>query len=377
MRNHNLLLVTCGLAALLLLTVSVSGCGPGQVAWSRVIDLGGDDVAAGLAGNGTHLAALATVGTDSGPAWLVLKFEPDGRELWRRQYRQGEASIAGDVAIDARGIIYATGSGRVEGREMCLAVCYRPDGAILWQRALAVGDACWGRGIALGADRVYVCGRVRDGERDEVFVAALTLDGRTEFTRNWRPGRDAGGERLALAPDSGLVLVGTVGGAENPDILVAKLTPQGDTVWTRTYDGGGEDVPGGVAADQYGHVLATGTALTPEGPRCVIIEHQPDGELIRRTAYGGRVTAEGRAIAVTEQGDVFVAGTLTGAGRSMLSFQYRPGATSTWERNWRPGSDADAAALVVDGDVYALGTVEQGRGGRDVALVRFVRPDAE
>jgi len=355
-----------------------AGCGSGQVAWTRVLDLGGDDVAAALDGNGSELVLLATSFTGERAAWQVARFATDGRELWRRQYRQGEFSVAGDIALDSAGGIYATGTSRIDGREMCVVVHYRRDGIIAWQRALAVGEAAAGRGIALGPDRVYVTGWTRAKDRRELLLVALEPDGSTAWTRNWRLGDLAAGERLALDPKGDIVLSGIAGTAENPDILLAKFNPKGDTLWTRVYDGGGEDRPGRVTTDPYGHLLATGTALTPEGPRCVILEYHPDGELIRRAAYGERATAEGHGIAVTPKGDVFLCGSLVAeTERSLLAFHYRPQATSVWERSWRTGADVAGADLVVADDVFALGTVGDRDRGRDVALVRFTRPEAE
>ncbi|MFO7639013.1 MAG: PQQ-binding-like beta-propeller repeat protein [bacterium] len=366
----------------LVLPAVLAGCGPGQVVRVMVVECDGDDEAVALSHNGENLALLATNQAGDRSSWLVVTMTPEGRELWRRQYRQGEVNVAGDVAYDQAGNVFVTGSSVLEGREMCVAARYRADGAILWQRALAVGEASAGRGIALAEDRVYVGGWTRAEDRQELLLVALNReDGATLWSRNWRLGGLAAAERLAVDPRADverLVVSGITGSAENPDILLAAFDAKGDTSWTRSYDGGGEDRPGGVAVDRYGHVIATGTARTPAGPRCVIIERHPDGELIRQTAYGGTTTAEGRGLALTPEGGVFVAGTLVAGGeRWLLAFEHLPGVTSTWERNWREGGDVTGAAVAAAGDVFALGTVAKPGANRNIALVRFSRPQAE
>ena len=359
----------------LLFSVLLLGCGSGPVVWTTPIDCGADEVAVGLASNGINLVALGTKAM-AGPvrsSMLLQALSPEGKTLWRQEYREGELNVAGGIAANPSGEVFVAGRTRVDEQDMCVVAKYRVNGMLAWHRALAVGDWSSGHGIALAGDDILVCGVARDGERQEMMVARLGRDGNLVWSKNYRFGAVAAGVRVAAVED-GAVVAGHAGTAENPDIIVARLDTDGDTVWTRTYDSGGEDRCGDVAVDMFGNVVATGTAVVDGAARCVILEYHPDGELIRKTAYGEEMNATGRAICGTDDGDIYVAGTLLGDGRtSMLAFHYQPTARNVWERTWREELDVEAADLVVGDAVFLLGTQERSEADRDMVVVRLQR----
>ena len=359
----------------LLVSALLLACGSGPVVWERVIDAEADEVAAGLATDGTRLAVLGTrTSPGGGSAWLLQLLSLDGRLRGSRLYDEGTTNVAGDAAMAANGDVLAVGTSRIEDREMCVVARYGAGASLVWHRALALGDEARGRGICRTADRVLVCGSVTAEGAQRLFIAALDSAGTTIWTRDYDLGPSSEARRIAADRDGNLAVCGRAGTAENPDILVAKFGPGGDTLWTRHYDSGGPDEPGGVAFDVFGNVLVTGTAGT-DTPRCVILEYHPNGELIRRAAYTEEAQAEGRAIATTPDGDIFVTGRLLGAGTSaLLAFQYEPNATSIWEQTLRrTGGDMTGIGLAVPGDVFVLVTVER-PDASDMLLARFRRP---
>jgi outer membrane protein assembly factor BamB len=359
-------------AVLLLLT-----CGGGPVVWTAAVPCDPGAVATGIAKAGPNIAVVGTkVSPGTGSlAMVVQMFDDKGQIRWRREYTEGETNVAGGVALNRRGEAFIAGGSRINGRDMCVVAKYRIDGNLLWQRALAVGDGCRATGIAVVPEGLLVCGSVSAKEEEQMLVVLLDENGETVWTRNFRFGVFSHAAGVAADDRGNMVLGGQTGLAENPDIIVAKLDKGGDTLWTRRYDSGGEDRCGGVAIDVFGNVLATGMALDEGSPRCVILEYHPDGELIRKSAYGERTAAEGRAIATTPEGDIFVAGAVyDGQQKDLLAFQYKPGATSVWERNYRHGDrNTTGAGIVADGDVFVLGTVEDGPGS-DMVLARLFRP---
>ncbi len=373
MRETRCLLFLNALSVALLLS-----CGGGPVVWDRIIDTGGDEIAAGLATDGTTLVVLGTVtqGGSGQPYWLLQTMSLDGQLRWHRDYREGTTNVAGDVVVGAHGGIFVAGTSEIQGRKMCVVVKYRHDGVLSWQRALAVGDDTRAHGIVLTGDGILVCGSATDGDEQDAFVALLDLDGETVWTRSYDFGPVDEAVRIATDSKGGIVLTGRAGTAENPDILLAKLNGKGDTLWTRIYDSGGTDHCGGVTFDVFGNVLATGTAFADDSARCVILEYHPDGTLIRRAAYTEQARAEGRAIQATPDGDILVAGCLHGPEpTALLAFHYQPNASSVWERTYRREAGAATGAdLVIDGDAFVLGTIRQESDGSDMVVVRFSRP---
>jgi outer membrane protein assembly factor BamB len=352
-------------------------CGGGPVVWTVVVPCDPGAVAGALDKAGPNIAVVGTkVSPKTGALAVVVQmFDDWGQIRWRREYTEGESNVAGDVALSRRGEAYMAGGSRIEGREMCVVAKYRIDGSLFWHRALAVGDECRATGVALVPDGVLVCGSASAKEEQQMLVALLDRTGETVWTRNYRFGVVNHAAGIAADERGNIVIGGQTGSAENPDILVAKLGDDGDTLWTRRYDSGREDRCGGVALDVFGNVLVTGTALLDGSPKCVILEYHPDGELIRKTAYGERTPAEGRAITTTPEGDIFIAGAiLDGDEQQLLAFQYKPNATSVWERNYlHDGRNTVGTGIVVDGDVFVLGTVDR-ESGSDMVLARLYRP---
>ncbi len=354
-------------------------CGTGQVKWVRVVDCGADEVGAGLASNGNMLVVLGTKTTPRlGSVWVMQALQPDGELRWRREYSQGSNSFAGDAVMNRQGELFACGTCVLKGKDMCVVVRVQADGRLAWQRALEMGEASRAKGIYLTDSALFVCGSVQTKEGQEVMVAVLDPEqGKTKWSRNYNFGPVAEATALVANIKGEIVFVGQAGTAENPDIIIGRLKANGDTLWTRRYDSGAADRPGGVVFDVFGNVVATGTGQEGDAARCVILEYLPDGGLIRKTAYHEQVTAQGRQVAATPGGDLFVAGRIkTPAGWQMLAFQYRPAATSIWERTWaKPGADVSGEDVFVEGDVFALGTIDKKDGGRDMVVVRFTRPE--
>ena len=125
--------------------------------------------------------------------------------------------------------------------------------------------------------------------------------------------------------------------------------------------------------------LYTGTATVGDSAHCVILEYDADGGSIRKAAYGQQAQATGSGIFITKDADIFITGRLfnkkTGApgeAEQIIAFQYKPNATSVWERQYSPGHNAGGVDLVVNGDVYVAANVKAKTN--DVLVCRLSRP---
>jgi len=376
--------------AVALLVPAAAGCGSRPVVWQKTIDTGGDETATALATDGTsfYVSFVATTpGAPDRANWFVTKLDEKGRERWTRTYRDSPYAVCEDVWADNQGHVFATGRTRNQGKLLCLIVRYAPDGGITWQKGLAVGDKTWGTGICpVSGDRIAVCGVAGTDVNTDQMVALLDArDGRTIWVKNIDLSSSDVASNIAADSKDNLAVVGVRPGAgAGSDIVVIKLAPNGDTLWTRNYDSGGDDLPGDIAFDPFGNTLVTGTATVGDSVHCVILEYDADGRSIRKAAYGEQAQATGSGIFVTADADIFITGSLIGrklgkGGQveptsSILAFQYKPSATSIWERHYAPGHDAGGVDLVVNGDVYVAATVKDKTD--DVLVCRFSRPIA-
>ena len=368
-----------------LLALMVVGCGSNPVVWQKTIDIGGDETATGLTTDGTnfYVSYIATKpGDNSQAGWFVTKLDADGKELWTRQYKDSPYAACEDVQTDNQGTLFATGRAKVQDKELCLVIRYGADGSIAWQKGLAVGDKTWGMGIcAVSGDRIAVCGTAGSDTNTDYMVAMLDAkDGKTIWIKNIDLGSNDLAARIDADSKDNLVVVGHRGGTgAGSDIVIIMLKPNGDTVWTRTYDSGGDDQPGDITFDPFGNILVTGTATVGDSVRCVILEYDAAGGSIRKSAYGAQAQASGSGVFITKDADIFITGTLfnkktnaPGQAEQILAFQYKPNATSVWEREYSPGNNAGGVDLAVNGDVYVAANVKAKTN--DVLVCRLARP---
>lgn len=367
------------LSALLLLLAA--GCDKGPVGWQRTIDLGGDETATAIAHDGNNLYVSFTATSPASPdraGWFITKYSRDGNEVWTRSFKESPFAVCADIAADPLGYCYAAGRIKKDGRDMGLVIRHGIDGSVHWQKALAIGDRTELAGIALaGEGRVALTGLAGTLPNPDLLVQLVeAATGNTVWSRTFDLAAGDRGHRIAADGRGNLALIAARAGGEQSDVLVMKLNAGGDSLWTRTYDSGGDDQPGDVAFDPLGNIIATATARVGDSLRCVILEYDPDGGVIRKAAWGEQAQAEGRAVAITPAADIFIGASLRrpGAGadkRDLLIFDYRPNASSVWERRHSAGTSARLADIVVTNDVFVAATVTNKTD--DVLLLRFTR----
>jgi hypothetical protein len=372
--------------AVALFTMLVVGCGSKQVVWQKQIDLGGDETATALTTDGTnyYVSYIATKPGDNGQAgWYVTKLDPNGKEVWTSKYKDSPYAACEDIQADAQGHLFATGRTRVQGKELCLVIRYAADGSIAWQKGLQVGDMTWGMGICpVSGDRIAVCGVAGSDTNTDHMVALLDAnDGKTIWVKNVDLGNIELAARIAADSKDNLAIVGHRGTGTGSDVAIIKLAPNGDTLWTRTYDSGGDDEPGDIKFDPFGNIVATATATIGDSVRCVILEYDTDGGSIRKAAYGAQAQASGNGIFITKDADIFITGRMynrkignPGESEQILAFQYKPNATSVWERTYSPGHKAGGVDIAVNGDVVVAANVQDKTN--DVLVCRLSRPIA-
>jgi len=373
--------------AVALFTMMVVGCGSKQVVWQTVIDKGGDETATALTTDGTnyYVSYIATKpGDNSQAGWYVTKLDQNGKELWTSKYKDSPYAACEDIQTDGQGHLFATGRVKSQGKELCLVIRYAPDGSIVWQKGLQVGDRTWGMGVCpVSGGRIAVCGVAGSDTNTDHMVALLDAnDGKTLWVKNVDLGPSDLAARIAADSKDNLVIVGHRGGTgAGSDVVIIKLAPNGDTLWTRTYDSGGDDQPGDIKFDPFGNIVATATATVGDSVHCVILEYDTDGGSIRKAAYGAQTEATGNGIFITKDADIFITGRLfnkktgtPGEAEQILAFQYKPNATSVWERTYSPGHIAGGVDLVVNGDVYVAANVKDKTN--DVLVCRLSRPIA-
>ncbi len=259
------------------------------------------------------------------PDFATIKYYPDGDTAWVRNYNGPDdgRDEAVDVALDASGNVYVTGSSNtVASRFDYVTIKYDSSGNELW------------------------AARYDGPASDEDLASAIAVD---DFGNVYVTGRSHGG-------------------ATDMDYATIKYHPDGDTAWVRRHAGTGdaEDIAHDVAVDGDGNVYVTGAAAV-SGTICdyVTIKYDPAGNVLWTKGYNGPGNGpdDAEVIALDTAGNVYV------TGHSYDSYGYEDYATikylsngdTTWVRRFNgPASFRDEANdLVVDdrGNVYVTGRI--------------------
>lgn len=282
----------------------------GKALWTRQVGSTADDwgfaVAVDASGNivlaGGAEGALPGQTSSGQEDAYVVKFSPNGDQLWTRQFGGPDIDRATGVAVDSDGNIIlagrtqgapigdATSGERVDwvqnptppetrpgqmppGKSETFVRKYTPDGVELWTIRFSSGEIT--EATAVGVDKrgnIFVAGRTRGAmpgmERmgyEDAFVKKLTPAGAEIWTREFGSSIYAGATSVAVDASGDVLVAGHVmsalPGQERAgldDAFLRKYSSAGDEMWTAQFGSPGQDAATGVATDSAGNIVVVG-----------------------------------------------------------------------------------------------------------------------
>ncbi len=234
-----------------------------------------DDLAEVVDANGNIYIAGETDGTfpdqsnAGGNDAFVRKYDPDGNELWTRQFGSESNDYCWGISVDATAIYlsgYTLGTlpdQSNEGGSDAFVCKYDADGNVLWTRQFGTDADDYGHGIFVNTTGVYVAGYT-DGAfsgqtnagNSDVFIRKYDSDGNELWTRQF--GTASADYAFGISVDvTGLYIVGyTMGGTLSgqtgmggDDAFVCKYDLSGDEQWIRQFGTAALDRAYGISID--------------------------------------------------------------------------------------------------------------------------------
>lgn len=277
-------------------------------------------------------------GTSGGDVMLV-RYAPDGRLLETRVFETEQVERVADVAAGTDGSLYVVGTlqvGPEDGDLLLLKI--DPDGREIWRRTFGGPTQDDGRAVAIGRDgSVYATGQAdffgltgqpATPTGPDLLLVKVSPEGDLAWERRLHHQWVESGEGVAVGTDGSAYLAGTTGGFSDDmqqprqeAVLLAKYDPDGNLLWQRTYDTAGDDQANAVAAGPDGLLYVTGRSddttdgsrLGGGNDRLLVLALTPEGEIawVQASPYPG--FASGEAIAATPDGYLYVAATVASA----------------------------------------------------------------
>ncbi|MCK4822437.1 SBBP repeat-containing protein, partial [bacterium] len=290
--------------------------------------------------------------------YYTIKYDTNrGRVQWEARYDNsiGGHDEAADIAVDASGYVYVTGTSQGDGTGLDFAtIKYGPDGKL---------DPTWGGGIA----RYH-------GEQGADMAVALALD------------------------SSGDVYVsGSSWNGSSYDIITVKYGSDGnpDTSWgtggTARFDGGNVNYKAtAMAVDVSGNVYVTGYRSSgADESDYVTVKFDANGDLDATRGTGGVASYDSGngvdkavALALDSLGNVYITGQSKGIGTDFDFYTIKYGISGNviWSARYNndpvDGIDEPAAIAVFEDSseyvhVYVIGKSQGAETGFDFAIIKY------
>lgn len=310
--------------------------------------------------------------SSAAPRLQLVKYAPDGTEIWDRSYSNGTLPSRGrHVAIDADGNIVTVGALTSSDP---LTVKWAPDGTQLWARGTPTFAGALVEPTALAlADNGDILVVAQSTDLTRVRVIRYDASGALLWDRFYTAnGLDSLALAIALDDAGAIYLAGTAfDPVVSSEFVVWKLDSAGNLLWTRiTGDPafpGGRDRAWDIAIDDDGNAIAVGEYRynTVPGGDVAVLKYAPDGTLLwdffhTRPDDGWD---RGEKIRIDGNGDLVVAISYAISAVSAIQadggcMKLRPDGTFVWSVDFG-GMDYDFIedmTLGADGAAYLVGT---------------------
>ena len=416
-------------ALLLLLALSVGFADPawafpGSAAWTRQFGTRQADEAQAVAldGSGNAYVVGWTFGTLPGQASagtvdaLVRKVDPEGNELWTRQFGSWDSDFARSVAIGLSGDVYVVGEtdGTLPGQHSsggrdAFIRRYDPGGTERWTRQFGGPGGDGADGVAVdsegdayvvGTTAAALPGQTWSGDYD-AFIRKYDGAGHELWTRQFGTAAGDGARGIALDPAGRPIVVGSTEGslpgqhsAGGFDAFVRQYDAAGNELWTRQFGSPADDYAVAVAIDPAGNPAVAGStdgALPGEssagGTEAFLRRFDPAGTPLWTQQFGTGSADEGWGVAVDGVGNTYVVGTTeprsltqtTPAKTHCFARKYGAAGEELWVKPFGTDDTDLAFSVAVDQNErpYVAGSTkgtlpgQTSHGERDAYLLRF------
>lgn len=329
------------------------------------IDPAGNVVVAGIISNDGSMPMRDIV---------VLKYAPDGTELWCYRFDSGDEDYPLSMSLDPAGDIFVSGLSAISGVYQGLLLKLDAGGALHWMLRRGVQYKV----LADAQGNVY--------SPSGMGLLKFDATGAFQWRHNITAASPCGqvGNDLALDPDGNIVVIGTSCFANpNESLSVSKFGPAGDLLLQREYPVTVGDAYGQhVTVDASGEIYVAGVQrLGSNGPtRLLTARVSSQGELrwLRTHIGDSGLGTYPSGIAIDPTGCVYLVSPAKLPGHNFLDYvtlRYDLDGRLLWRRTYDHGGGDNPSVMALDAQrrVYVSGHSASpgGQTGADFATLRY------
>ena len=341
---------------------------------------------------------------------FVVTFDPDGKELWRRQPGTTESDTPYAITTDVDGNVYITGvtsgslGGANKGGGDAFLIKFDRNGRILWKRQPGTAKYDWGKSVATDANgNVFLVGDTEGALGGankglvDVFMIKFDRNGRILWNRHMGTSQRDEARAVVADADGNVYLAGQTTGALAGtnrgyyDAYIVKFDGSGRILWKRQLGTTDFDGVDGVVADTDGNVYVAGTTKGALGGASAgdvdafVIKFDSTGGILWKRQLGTTAYETAHGAATGADGSIYIVGQTDGAlgGSShgnVDCFVIQLDRDGNTIGSDQPGTAvldvANGVAADTEGNVYVVGSTigalaASSRGGSDDFLIKY------
>ncbi|MHA2276641.1 MAG: SBBP repeat-containing protein, partial [Candidatus Kariarchaeaceae archaeon] len=346
-----------------------------------------DGIALDSSGNIYITGTIDIYGGEGDDNIFLLKYDSAGNLLWYKTWGQSDYDYCSGIAIDSSGNAFITGKTYNYGKAYSdiFILKYDSSGKRLWKRTWGGSDDEWAPEIALDASgNAFISGSTESygtGNPD-AFILKLDSSGNKLWAKTWGASERDLGMGIALDDLGNPVIMGQTlsYGSGYDDVFLLKYNSSGNLLWNNTWGGVDPEYVNGMVLDVSGNTCITGQTWSyGAGPADVfLLKYDSAGNLLWDKTWGGSSGESGREIAVDASGNMYITGETPsyGAGHEdAFLLKYDSSGNLLWAKTWGGSENDYGRGIVLDasGNTFIAGSigVYSGTGHSDVFLLKY------
>lgn len=238
----------------------------GKKLWAEKFNMGSNDSGEGVAtdSKGNIIVTGRSLLYDQYDVYTV-KYNSNGKMLWKTIYEDAHNDYAYDVAVDSFDNIIiggmTMGRSRADTTNSFLILKYDKEGKLLW-RAQFDDSQAHGMGIAVDFENnIIITGYFHNGSDFDFKTLKYNKDGKLLWRKTYNAGKDDKAFAVAIDKKDNIAITGTSykGNALYSDYLTVVYDKNGKQLWEQRQAIGEDDMANGIAFDSKGNIVVTGS----------------------------------------------------------------------------------------------------------------------